>query len=184
MGNININAENTHEYASRAIEGYKQTNDTIGGYLGNIQQTVLLFFEHRYDEAVAAFHHLLEEIAPLPQQPYLSCTIYEHLTHGMWMKRDMHASQDYAKQWQAAAVDMGNFHDYTRTSCMLTEYARQEQLSQEVVQQCINAMRYCKELGSYYGYATSAFVMGNICIDQKQYNDAIDYYQQLDESGT
>lgn len=182
MVNLTLGLQDTVNYLQPALDGYKKLGDATGCFLVRIQQAMVPMYEGQFDKGVAHHKGIEDEIKNSDAYPHLQCIIYHHLAHGLYLKQDLHASKLYTQSWNEWSVATGNFHDFTRTNCMLAEYCRQEKLDSAVVQKCIDAIAYCVELGSYYGYATSSFVMGNICMDQGQFKDAIDYYHKVNEA--
>jgi signal transduction histidine kinase len=181
MVNISVGPADTPVYLERALQLFTDLGDTTGCRLVDIQQTLLLLFVGRFDDAFMHYETLLLELTA-PADEHLRCKIYSHLAEGMFMKPNLHACKLYSEQWLKTAEATGNFHDYTRTSSLLPELRRHEGMDKHILESCIEAIRCCEELGSYYGYATSAIVMANICMDQLQYDDAIYHYRKGGEA--
>jgi signal transduction histidine kinase len=178
---MGISSNETSEYIQLALEGYQRSGNTTGYFMARILQNSCFVARIEPADSLQAYQSLLTELPPAGY-PHLLCMTYSYISFNMYLMQDMHGYKQYMKKWQELALTTGNFHDYTLTKTMLTECNRMEQLDKKIMQECLESIKCCEQLGSFYGYASTAVIMGKICMDQSQYQEAFDYFQKANES--
>jgi signal transduction histidine kinase len=181
MIHISVGPGESPKYLQLAQEGYQQQGNATGLFLTRIQNNMLRLFSGQFAEAFADYEELLHELTGPPQQ-HLRCMVLFQKSNGIYIMQDTHALKLTMEEWQRQALATGNFHDYTMTKCMLTECSRIDQLDKKVMEECLDSISCCERLGSAHGYGTTAIIMGNICMDQAQYPDALFYFRKANEA--
>ncbi len=181
MGDIGDDIKENERYLHLAQEGFTRLDNATGLCLTRIHGNTFLRPPGRFDEAIHDCEKMLGEPA-MCRQEHLRCMIYNRLAFANYIRQDMHAYKNAMKTWQKLAESTGNFYDYTLTRTMLVECHRLERLDESIMQECLESVKCCEQLGSFYGYASVGIIMGNICMDQLQYRDALHYFQKANAS--
>jgi len=183
MIHIGIGPGDSEGYLLLARQQFERQGNPTGIYLTRIHHTMLLQFRTKFDEAFSELDILLNEVDVFPSQ-HLRCMIYCNISFGWYFKNDMHSFRVLMAEWQKLAMVTGNMYDYAITKSMITECRRIEHLDKQVIQECIESIECCEQLGSFYGSATTSIIMGNICMDQSQYADGLHYFQKANAAAS
>jgi|GEM_PF-3522687 len=162
-----------------AEEGFSRLGNATGLCLTRIHRNTFLRPRGRFDEAIRECEKMLNE-PEMCKLEHIRGMVYNRLAFASYMRQDMLGYKRTMKIWQKLAEATGNFHDYTLTRTMLVECRRMERLDETIMQECLESSKCCEQLGSFYGNASIAIIMGNICMDQLQYQDALHYFQKAD----
>ncbi|MCY7409794.1 MAG: tetratricopeptide repeat protein, partial [Chitinophagales bacterium] len=172
--------EEHHHHQQKALICYEQLGDFTGVYLARIQQNSLLLFQFQFAEVIQRQEIILNELTEQNQQ-HLKCYCYMELVRAFFLKREIPILISRMEEWKNLADATGNFYDYTMAKSMLTECYRVQHLDKVVIQNCIESLACCEQLGSLHGESTMQLILANICHEQSQYVDAINYYRKADE---
>ncbi|MDQ3050761.1 MAG: histidine kinase [Bacteroidota bacterium] len=177
LPNLSVNPDNIVGYVEQALKGYKTLGDRSGVYLARIQYTMHFFYKTQFEEGTLKSKTLIEELSELKNQ-HLICFTYMQLSIGMYLKQDVVQFASTMVEWQKIAEATGNFHDCSMIKAMLPECHRLQNLTKDVMQECLESIEYTEKLGSFHGHSLVSIIMANICSGQEQYADALLYYRK------